>query len=84
MEGNPICGHIYCGCLASDCCFNCPLAQCVFEDNAPKMNEIRLKLKDERVGALLEREFSISLIAEIVGVSERTVSRSVRLLKLSK
>lgn len=78
------CEHYSCGCLVTDCCLNCPLAQCVFEDNAPTINEIRLKLRDERIEALLSRDFSAILIAEVVGVSERTVHRLVRFLKLSK
>ncbi len=64
-----------CGCEVSSCCIECPLPVCKYE-LTNGMQSVRGILKTLRIKHLLAEGRSVDWIAQVLGISKRTVYRA--------
>ena len=69
------------GCEVFPSCLNCPLSRCV-EEEARGRQRLRVKARNSRMSELRSAGRSVKEIAELFGVSQRTVQRALKSQKL--
>jgi DNA-binding CsgD family transcriptional regulator len=69
------------GCEFFPSCLNCPLPKCV-EDEPRGQQRLRMAARKRRMAELRRRGKSVKEIAELFGVSSRTVQRALKNQKL--
>ena len=69
------------GCEFFPSCLNCPLPKCV-EDEPRGQQRLRMAARKRRMEELRRRGKSVKEIAELFGVSRRTVQRALKNKKL--
>ena len=69
------------GCEFFPSCLNCPLPRCV-EDEPRGQQRLRMAARKRRMAELRRRGKSVKEIAELFGVSRRTVQRALKSQKL--
>jgi DNA-binding CsgD family transcriptional regulator len=69
------------GCEFFPSCLNCPLPRCV-EDEPRGQQRLRMAARKRRMAELRRRGKSVKEIAELFGVSRRTVQRALKNQKL--
>jgi DNA-binding CsgD family transcriptional regulator len=65
------------GCEFFPSCLNCPLPKCV-EDEPRGQQRLRMVARKRRMAELRRRGKSVKEIAELFGVSRRTVQRALK------
>ena len=65
------------GCEFFPSCLNCPLPRCV-EDEPRGQQRLRMAARKRRMAELRRRGKSVKEIAELFGVSRRTVQRALK------
>ena len=65
------------GCDLFPSCLNCPLERCIYERPRGKQ-KMRLEARAKGMAELRRRGKSLKQIAEVFGVSPRTVQRALR------
>lgn len=65
-----------CGCEFSDCCFDCPLPVCKFEEKQGAKT-VRDNLQHLRIAHLRDEGRTVKWIGQVMGVSVRSVFRSL-------
>ena len=66
------------GCEFAESCLNCPLPVCIYEESGGKRRWLK-KQRDEEMARLHTTEGKgISELAQIFGVSQRTVQRALK------
>ena len=65
------------GCEFFPSCLNCPLPKCV-EDEPRGQQRLRMAARKRRMAELRRRGKSVKEIAELFGVSRRTVQRALK------
>ena len=68
-EGLNVCGHNSCGCVVTQCCFKCPLEDCIYISGGHGVARLREVQIMKLAGTTKE-------VAELAGVSARTVYRA--------
>ena len=69
------------GCEFFPSCLNCPLPKCV-EDEPRGQQRLRMAARKRRMEELRRRGKSVKEIAELFGVSRRTVQRALKNQKI--
>ena len=64
------------GCALFPSCLNCLLPRCIYDEPRGK-HRLRTAARDRRMAELRQKGKSSKEIAELVGVSERTVQRAL-------
>ena len=71
LRAHDTCGHNSCGCVVAECCFKCPLADCLHVSHGRAQS----RLRDTQIVHLAG---TVKEIAELAGVSPNTVYRARR------
>ena len=66
------------GCEFSESCLNCPLPLCVYEEPRGKQRLIKETRNSKIVGMYIHEGKSTGELAELFGVSQRTVQRTLK------
>ena len=70
------------GCELFPSCLNCPLPRCI-EEQPRERQRLRMKVRNRRMAELRNGGSSINEIAELFGVSQRTVQRALKSQRLN-
>ena len=65
------------GCGVFPSCLNCPLPRCV-EEESRGQQRLRMKARNRRMAELSRGGKNVKEIAELFGVSQRTVQRAIK------
>jgi hypothetical protein len=66
------------GCELADSCLKCPFSKCIFDEPSGKRHLLQLRRDQEIVRLRIGEGKKIKELAEIFGVSKRTVERTLK------
>jgi hypothetical protein len=69
------------GCELAESCLNCPFLKCIFEEPAGKLHLLQMRRAQEIARLRTAEGKKIKELADIFGVSKRTVQRALKMAK---
>ncbi|HXH05354.1 MAG TPA: helix-turn-helix domain-containing protein [Vicinamibacterales bacterium] len=66
------------GCDVSPSCFTCPLVKCRYDTDAGGKRSLQRRARLSQVAALRRRGLTVDQIAQMLGLSRRTIFRDMK------